>query len=266
MKAIAAYLAIVYALSIALSLLIGFTGGHASSVAGLALLTMFMPAIAVLIVYSAWREAPHIVSLMPPMRYVLIALFFIPALMHAVMLPLMATLAGRLHWSTPSPADIARNAVVGVLIVSVLAFFEEIGWRAWLLPRLVDRITPRRAVVVSSILWAIWHVPFQLSGIQYIAGVSPWKLAIVVPIGTMGAGLIIGWLWLRTHNVWLAAIAHGAMNNWGQFAFKYIQGTAPASVDLTVLASGSVAVLLAGSLLLAVSSVTLDAQLHQNVP
>jgi len=180
MKAIAAYLAIVYALSIALSLLIGLTGGRASSFAGLSLLTMFMPAIAVLIVSVLWCERPHIASRMPALRYVLFALFFIPGLMHAVMLPLMTTLSGGLHWSSPSPARIALHAMVEVVIVSALAFFEEIGWRAWLLPRLAGRMPPRRAVVVTSVLWAVWHVPFQLSGIQYIAGVPPWKLAIVV--------------------------------------------------------------------------------------
>jgi len=269
MKAIAAYLAIVYALSIALSLLIGLTGGHASSFVGLSLLTMFMPAIAVLMVNSLWREPPYIAPRMPAVRYLLIALFFIPTVMHAVMLTVMATLGGGIRWSSAASVGaphIAVNALFGLAVVSVLAFFEEIGWRAWLLPRLADRLTPRVAVVIMSILWALWHVPFQLSGIQYIPGVEAFKLALIVPIGTMGGGLVIGWLWLRTRNVWLASIAHGAMNNWGQFAFKYMQETGSQSADLILLAAGSFAVFFAGALLLTVSSVTLDARVHQNVP
>jgi hypothetical protein len=77
-----------------------------------------------------------------------------PIAMHAVMLP--AAVAGGLQWQdwlTPqadglyhTPASrgwgaltatgllgrLAINAVVGLIIVSILAFFEEVGWRAWL--------------------------------------------------------------------------------------------------------------------------------------
>jgi uncharacterized protein len=100
-------------------------------------------------------------------------------------------------------------------MVSFLALFEEVGWRAWLLPRLVNRMDARRAVVVMAIVWTLWHIPFELSGILHIYGVSPMKLAVTMPFGTMAAGLILGWLWLRTESIWLVAIAHGALNNWG---------------------------------------------------
>ena len=83
-------------------------------------------------------------------------------------------------------------------VVSFLAFFEEVGWRAWLLPRLANRMNSRRAVVVTAIIWALWHVPFELSGTLHIDGVSPMRVALTVPFGTTAAGLILGWLWLRT--------------------------------------------------------------------
>ncbi|MFL6417386.1 MAG: hypothetical protein ACJ74Y_17160 [Bryobacteraceae bacterium] len=35
-----------------------------------------------------------------------------------------------------------------------------------MLPRLVCRMGARRAVVVTAIVWALWHVPFELSGIH----------------------------------------------------------------------------------------------------
>jgi hypothetical protein len=66
-------------------------------------------------------------------------------------------------------------------------------------------------------------VPFQLSGIQHIDGVSQMKLVQTIGLGTLAAGLILGWLWLRTESIWLVAIAHGASNNWGQYAFKFMK-------------------------------------------
>jgi membrane protease YdiL (CAAX protease family) len=274
MKAIIAYIGIAYALSIALSVLIGLTGGDDSWLFGLAYLSMFLPAIAVGIVFRAMKEAPLIAWHRFPLSYLPVALFLMPAVLHLTMLPTMAFTESGLQWQdwltpqsdglyhTPSSrgwgiltmqgliGHIALNALVGLAIVSFMAIFEEIGWRAWLLPRLKDRLGARRAVVVVAIIWALWHVPFELSGILHIDGVSPIKLALVVPPGTMAAGLILGWLWLRTESVWLTAIAHGALNNWGQYAFKYMKDSGSPGADITVLSSGSLALLVLGILLL----------------
>lgn len=133
---------------------------------------------------------------------------------------------------------------------SFLAFFEEVGWRAWLVPRLVNRIGARHALVVTAIIWALWHVPFELSGILHIDGVSPVKLALTIPFGTTATGLILGWLWLRTESIWLVAIAHGALNNWGQYAFKYMNESATPDADLLVLSAGSLGLLVIGAFLL----------------
>jgi membrane protease YdiL (CAAX protease family) len=208
------------------------------------------------------------------MRFLPVALFLIPAVLHAVMLPLIVQIAGGVHWQgwltqqadglchVPASrgwgaltiqglvAHIVLNAIVGLLVVSALAFFEEIGWRAWLLPRLVDRIGARRAVVATSIIWAVWHVPFQLAGIQHVEGISPLALSLTVVPGTVAAGLILGWLWLRTESIWLVSIAHGASNNWGQYAFKYIKDSGAPARDMAVLGAGSLALLSIGAFLL----------------
>jgi membrane protease YdiL (CAAX protease family) len=107
--------------------------------------------------------------------------------------------------------------VSGVAIISLLAFFEEIGWRAWLLPRLIGRIGARRAVIATSVVWAFWHTLFHLLGITHIGGVSTLRLALSMQVGIFATGLIPGWLWLRTESIWLVAIAHGALNNRGQY-------------------------------------------------
>jgi membrane protease YdiL (CAAX protease family) len=259
-KAIVAFVAIAYGLSIALSLLIDLSGGHNSTLIGLSYISMALPAIAVLIVHLAMSEPPRVNWDRLPRAYLPAALFLMPIVMHASMLPLMATAGGGVHWQAPrgwgalSPAGlvarIVLNAIFGVAVVSFLAFFEEIGWRAWLLPRLVDRTEARRAVVITSVIWALWHVPFQLSGIQYIAGVSPLKLALVQPLGTAAAGLVLGWLWLRTDSIWLVTIAHGSLNAWGQYAFKYMKDSGSPATDIAVLGAGSLALLMVGGFLL----------------
>jgi len=262
------FVAVAYGLSVALSLAIGLTGGASSPLIGLQLLTTFIPALAVLSVRSRAGGAVSIDWHRLPWTYVPIALLLLPVVMHAAMLPVIVTHEGRLPWEdwltpqadglihssaergwgvlTPSAlaGRIALNAITGLVVVSTLTFFEEIGWRGWLLPRLLEHLSARRAVVVTSAIWAGWHVPFQLSGIQHIEGVSPLMLALTLPFGIFAAGLVIGWLWLRTESIWIVSLAHGALNNWGQYALKYMRFVkAPDSVVgtaalLAMLATG----------------------------
>jgi membrane protease YdiL (CAAX protease family) len=273
--AILVFVAITYALSIGLSLVIGLTGGHESRLVGLGYATMFVPALAVFVVQSGMDEVPGIDWRRFPLKYLPVALLLIPVVNHAVMLPVTAALAGGLpwqNWLTPqadglyhTPASrgwgvltiqglagrIAINAGIGLIIVSILAFFEEVGWRAWLLPRLVERIGARRAVVVTALLWALWHTPFALSGIQHIDGIPASRLAVMMPIDNIGIGLVIGWLWLRTESIWMVSLAHGALNNWGQYAFKYMQDLGPGVDESLILDAGGLAMFLLGGLLLA---------------
>lgn len=149
------------------------------------------------------------------------------------MLPTAAAL-DRLHWQgwlTPeadglyhTPADrgwgvltpaglaarIALNVIAGLTVVSILALFEEIGWRAWLLPLLMERTGRCSAVVICSMVWAIWHIPYALAGILHLEGVPLGWRVLIIPLGIFGSGLVIGWLWLRTKSIWIVAASHGA--------------------------------------------------------
>jgi len=250
--------------SIALSVLVGVSGGYRSPLAGLGWLTMFLPALGVLAVRAPvdGREARF------SWRWLPVALLTLPLAIHAVALPGVEFLEGRLPWVpwlTAQPdglyhapeqlgwgtltlpallARIAVNAVVGLLVVSALAFFEEIGWRAFLLPRLVDRMGVRRGLLASALICAAWHVPFAISGIQHVENVSPLALAVTSVPGQIGAALFLGVLWLKTGSLPLVSLAHGALNNWGQYAFKFMSTSGDR--DLALFGLVNLALLLAG--------------------
>jgi membrane protease YdiL (CAAX protease family) len=234
---------------------------------------MLFPAVSVLITNAVVRNKHRVTGWDRfPLGYLPLALFLMPLVMHAAMLPVAAAL-GRLQWQewlTPgadglyyAPAErgwgvltptglvvrIAVNALAGLAVVSFLAIFEEIGWRGWLLPQLIRLTSARRAVVISSLIWSAWHAPYALSGIQHLDGVPAGWTALAVPLGVFGSGLVIGWLWLRSRSLWITAIAHGALNNWGQYAFKFVAGEGQRS-DALVLASGGLALIALGAILL----------------
>ncbi|HYZ84819.1 MAG TPA: hypothetical protein VE621_10465 [Bryobacteraceae bacterium] len=195
MKAITTFVTSAYGLSVVLSLFIGLTGGHESPFIGLAYLSMFLPATSVLIVTFAMNEPARVRWNHFPLRYLPLALFLIPGVLHAAMLPAMAAIQGGLRWQDwlrPQPdglyhtpaargwgtvtieglvGHIAVNALAGLVVVSFLAFFKEVGWRAWLLPRLANGMEfPARGSGHCD-HWALWHVPFELAGILHIDGV-----------------------------------------------------------------------------------------------
>jgi len=186
-----------------------------------------------------------------PIRWLPLALFLMPLAIHAVCIPLILFLNSCSlpwqSWLTPSKEGfyhspdnlgwgilmlgelivrILFNAITGVIMVSLLAFLEEIGWRAWMLPRLIKRLDVKQGVFVGAVVWDLWHVPFMLSGILYLKDVPTYLILLTNPPGIIGAGIVLSWLWLKTRSIWIVSIAHGALNNWGQYAFKYMQDSA----------------------------------------
>lgn len=87
-----------YVLSIALSLIIGSTGGYRSRFIGLGYVSMFIPTLSVLITKFTTHE--KIASMgwnRFPLQDVPAALLLMPLIMHIAMLP-AATLLGGLRW------------------------------------------------------------------------------------------------------------------------------------------------------------------------
>lgn len=243
------FIVITFSLSVLLSLFIGFTGGHESKFIWLQFASMPIPAIAVLLMNKLFKAPVKEIEWNKlPIYWCLLALLLMPVTIHIVCLPLINFLNnGAFPWQSwlttkksglyISPANrgwgrltssglvfkIFINAITGVVIVSALAFLEEIGWRGWMLPRLIKQFNVKKGILIGSLVWALWHVPFMLSGILYLKAVPAYLIVLINPFGIFGAGLVISWLWTKTKSIWIVSIAHGALNNWGQYAFKYMQ-------------------------------------------
>ncbi|SJM66110.1 CPBP family intramembrane glutamic endopeptidase [Gulosibacter sp. 10] len=103
------------------------------------------------------------------------------------------------------------NVLIAALFVNILpALGEEIGWRGWLLPKLL-RFGPWPAILLSGAIWGLWHAPIILLGYNY-PGTPGW-LAVLAMVGScIVLGGIFGWLRLRGGSVWPAALAHSSLN------------------------------------------------------
>ena len=102
---------------------------------------------------------------------------------------------------------------LAAVINLVPALGEELGWRGWLLPRLMP-LGPLPALLVSGVVWGVWHAPLVLLGYNYPN--APGWLGVLAMVGMcILVGALLGWLRLRSGSVWPAALAHAAINGTG---------------------------------------------------
>lgn len=118
---------------------------------------------------------------------------------------------------------------------------EEIGWRGYMLTRLVDAKIPA-PILISGLVWGLWHAPLILSG-QYASGPHPLLSVCLFIVGIVAGGYVFAWLRLSSGSIWPCIWGHGAWNAIIQGAFD--RSTAGPSVWV-----GESGVLTAGMLVL----------------
>jgi membrane protease YdiL (CAAX protease family) len=91
----------------------------------------------------------------------------------------------------------------------VFALGEELGWRGFLLPRLLP-FGQTRAIALSSAIWGIWHAPAILQGHNYP---SQPVLGVFLMIGfCLLLGTFLSWAYLSTRSPWAPALGHATIN------------------------------------------------------
>jgi len=126
------------------------------------------------------------------------------------------------------PQMIISQVLVAILISPLLnafaTFGDEFGWRGYLLPKL-QSLGTRQALLLSGLIWGIWHAPLIAMGYNYSFDYpgAPWVGMLVMVWATLGMGVLFGWLALRAGNLWPAVIAHGALNGFGAIGLLFLK-------------------------------------------
>ncbi len=121
--------------------------------------------------------------------------------------------------STPGGDAIPAGVVVlsqSLLALTLAPFLnmlftmgEELGWRGFLLPRLLP-LGQWKAVLWSGLIWGLWHAPVIIQGHNYPG--YPILGVFMMIIFCFLLGTIMAWLYINTKSPWVAALAHGAVN------------------------------------------------------
>jgi uncharacterized protein len=98
---------------------------------------------------------------------------------------------------------------VGPLFNTLFGLGEELGWRGYLLPKLLP-LGQRRAILLSGAIWGVWHMPAILQGHNYPQ--HPLAGVFLMIVFCILFGTILSWLYLRTRSPWAPALGHGSLN------------------------------------------------------
>lgn len=250
------YFAILVPLSILVQMVIiraDLNGGENGLVQWLVLIAgfMFVPTISSVVARLALREGFSDVSFRFGGREGRNAI-----LLSLVLPALIALVAYGIAWATGlvgsrvlpiSVVGWVAGIVVLLLLNLVLVSGEEIGWRGYMLTRLIDAGVPR-PVLASGLIWGLWHIPLVLWA-GYADGPST-SISSVLLVGTcISLGYVLARMRLETGSVWPAVALHAAWNVTIQAGFDpATTGAARAfwvgeSGILTVLALTAVAVI-----------------------
>jgi uncharacterized protein len=105
------------------------------------------------------------------------------------------------------------NLAVNTIIFGFVFLGEEIGWRGFLLFRLAELTSGRRAAVLTGAFHAIFHLPLLLLTTTYQNAGNRWIVVPMVMVTLTLAGVWYGWLRLWSGSIWPVSLSHSAFNN-----------------------------------------------------
>ena len=115
--------------------------------------------------------------------------------------------------------QLAQGLILGPIINVFVTLGEELGWRGFLLPKMLP-MGEWKALIWGGVIWGVWHAPVILQGHNYPE--HPILGVFLMIIFCIFLSIIIGWMYLRTRSPWSAAIAHGSLNAWGGLALVFL--------------------------------------------
>jgi uncharacterized protein len=135
---------------------------------------------------------------------------FGPAVFAAVVAGAYALLGGA--WTTAFPAattGLGSLAVFLIVLTLTDGVGEELAWRGFALPRLLERYSALIASLVLGLLWGLWHLPLVFTDGLGLFGEPIWLLLADIT----AKSVLFTWVFLRTRgSVLIAALLHGTTN------------------------------------------------------
>ena len=255
MKKICIFISLTFILTWGVAFALMASGGYSNPSARLIVAAcMFIPAISAIITAFITKEGFKGLWIKPNLKgnikYYLIA-WFLPAILiilgaAAYYLIFPNNFDGNMTNMIKSTKDQLANAgqsilndgqiklaliaqlAIGLLIAPIVNFVtclgEELGWRGYLLPNLCKKYSKVSAVIISGVIWGIWHGPMIAMGHNYGLEypTAPWGGIIAMIIFCIFVGAVLSYVTLKTKSSLPAAIGHGMINGYASAGLMFL--------------------------------------------
>jgi uncharacterized protein len=209
-RSILLFVLITFGLSAVLDVIIASQGTLNITGGLVALLLMWCPAAAALIVGRIARIQEPIITRRPgPARY--LALGYLIPVGYGLVAYSAIWLSGVAPFQNKITPELVGYVVVGSLIGILSSLGEEIGWRGFLVPQL-SRITGFvPTALISGAVWAVWHYPLLLTT-DYNPALPGFYSLGMFTIMIVSLSFVFTWLRMRSKSIWPAVLLHTSHN------------------------------------------------------
>lgn len=110
--------------------------------------------------------------------------------------------------------SVLQVILIGPVINLIPTMGEELGWRGYLLPKLRLFWPDQAALVVTGVIWGIWHLPVIVMGHNYGTDYAgyPWLGILAMIVFCVVLGVIEGYISIKLESAIPAAMIHSAVN------------------------------------------------------
>jgi membrane protease YdiL (CAAX protease family) len=196
-------------------------------------LTMYIPAVVVMILYKLkfkkpvfkngdlgfrftgwkyWFIAPLVLTLLSLVAYFISYVFDPDLFLNTETIKASLTSKGFYFGSifTSMIVIFLLNGVIGSILNIPMFLGEELGWRGFMMPRLIKLFNPKIAFLIGGTIWALWHMVMIAQGLNYpnhfFLGIG-MMILMCIPVG-----MIIQYFYFRSKSIFVAVLAHAALN------------------------------------------------------
>ncbi len=134
-------------------------------------------------------------------------------------------------------------------------FGEEWGWRGYLLPKLLRQFKIIPTLLLSGMIWGLWHLPLIIMGHNYGVGYRGYPIVGIAAMCMFCTvmGIILSYVTIKTGSCIPAAMGHGMLNGFAAVGILFTSLEDPFNVFIgpspTGLVGGIGFILLAAFLL-----------------
>jgi len=211
---------------------------------------MFFPAIGVLLTRLITKEGFKDVWLRPNLkknlRFYVLAWFgpgiltFLGAALYFLLVPgsfdpscgymrLTMEAAGAPYEAQAVPMNLLMliQTVQAFLLAPILNFVtcfgEEWGWRGYLLPKVSKHFPTIPTLLITGIIWGLWHAPLTIIGHNYGLGYwgFPFTGIAMMCVFCIVMGIFLSYVTLKTKSCIPAILGHGAINGIGAIGIYF---------------------------------------------